>query len=242
MLPMHSCSWWPCSPAMAVDFLFFGAHPDDIEWGVGGALLLLGTGDTSFVLVDMTEGEMGTRGTVEERRTEASAAAGAMGAEARENLCLPDCALADSPENRRAVASAVRRHRPRIVIAPLWEDRHPDHAAAGLIVRNSRLYCGLSTLDDPSPPHSPAAFLYYPLHTFYQPAFVIDTSAVFERKLDLLRTYRSQFVAPAEDFLYRLESRDRYYGSLIGARHGEALVPDRPIRLGNAGELVAFLR
>ena len=227
---------------MPVDVLLIGAHPDDVEWGVGGIALLLGDHGVSLAVVDMTEGEMGSRGTVEERRVEASAAAGTMGAEARENLRLPDCGLIDSPEHRRLVASAIRRHKPRVVIAPLWEDRHPDHAAAGLLVRNSRLFCGLTTFDDANSPHRPAACLYYPIHTFQQPTFVIDTSTVFTRKLELLRTYRSHFVAPAEDFLFRLESRDRYYGSLVGARHGEALVSDQPMRLASVGELFPLLR
>ncbi len=227
---------------MPVDVLLIGAHPDDVEWGVGGVALLLSDHGVSLAVVDLTEGEMGSRGTVDERRVEASAAAGTMGAEARENLRLPDCGLVDSPENRRAVASAIRRHRPKIVIAPLWEDRHPDHAAAGLIVQNSRLFCGLTTFDDANPPHRPDAFLYYPLHTFHRPTFVVDTTTVFARKLDLLRTYRSQFVTPTEDFLYRLESRDRYFGSLVSARHGEALVSDHPVRLTSVADLFPMLR
>jgi N-acetylglucosamine malate deacetylase 1 len=225
-----------------MDVLLVGAHPDDVEWGIGGIALLLSDHGVSIAIVDMTEGEMGSRGTVEDRRVEASAAAGTIGAEARENLRLPDCGLIDSPENRRAVASAVRRHKPRIVMAPLWQDRHPDHAAAGLLVQNSRVLCGLTTFDDGNEPHRPSAFLYYPLHNFHQPTFVIDTSTVFARKLDLLRSFRSQFVAPAEDFLYRLESRDRYYGSLAGARHGEALVADHPIRPASVAELFHLLR
>src|SRR5580704_8568646 len=219
---------------MPVEVLFFGAHPDDVEWGVGGIALLLRDRGISFAIVDLTNGEMGSRGTPEERKIEARSAADSLGA-ARETLNLPDCGLVDSPENRRLVASAVRRHRPRIVVAPLWEDRHPDHAAAGLIVQNSRLYCALKTLDDPNPPHKPGAFLFYPIHKFHQPTYVVDTSPVFERKLELLRTYQSQFVRATSDFLFGLESRDRYYGSQIGVRYGEPLVSDQPIRLGSAG-------
>lgn len=223
------------------DVLLFGAHPDDVEWAIGGIALLLRDSGASMALVDMTNGEMGSRGTVEDRKVEARAAANTLRAVARENLHLPDCGLIDSFESRRLVASAVRRHRPKVVVAPLWEDRHPDHAAAGVIVRNSRLLCGLSTLDDPNPPHRPATFLYYPIHNFYEPTFVADTSGVFERKLELMRTYHSQFVEPAEDFLFRLESRDRYYGSLIGAQHGEALVADRPIAMRSVDRLLSFL-
>ena len=110
------------------------------------------------------------------------------------------------------------------------------------MVQNSRLFCVLKTLDDPNPPHKPAAFLFYPIHKFHQPTFIVDTSPVFERKLDLLRIYRSQFVEPVNDYLFGLESRDRYYGSLIGARHGEALVSDQPIRLGSPGDLLSLLK
>ncbi len=124
----------------------------------------------------------------------------------------------------------------------MWEDRHPDHAAAGLLVQNSRLFCGLKTLEDPNPPHRPSGFLFYPIHKFHQPTFIVDTETVFERKLELLRLYRSQFAHAAGDFLFRLESRDRYYGSSIGAHHGEALVSDQPIRLGSPADLLSLLK
>jgi bacillithiol biosynthesis deacetylase BshB1 len=225
----------------AADVLLFGAHPDDIEWGVGGIALLLRDQGFSLAIADMTNGEMGSRGTPDERKIEANSAADLLGA-TRETLNLPDCGVVDSPENRRLIASAIRRHRPRIVLTPLWEDRHPDHAAAGLIVQNSRLYCALKTLDDPNPPHKPGAFLFYPIHKFHQPTYVVDTSPVFERKLELLRTYQSQFVRATGDFLFGLESRDRYYGSQIGVRYGEPLVSDQPIRLGSAGDLFSLLK
>jgi len=221
--------------AMPVDVLLFGAHPDDVEWGVGGIALLLREREIPFAIVDLTSGEMGSRGTPEGRKLESKSAANSLGA-TRETLCLPDCGLVDTPENRRLIASVIRRYRPKIVVAPLWEDRHPDHAAAGLIVQNSRLFCTLKTLDDPNPPHKPAAFLFYPIHKFHQPTFIVDTTPVFERKLDLLRTYQSQFAPAVGDYLFALESRDRYYGSLIGARHGEALVSDEPIRLEEPGQ------
>jgi len=226
---------------MPVDFLLIGAHPDDVEWGVGGIALLLRDHGISLAIVDLTNGEMGSRGTPGEREVEANSAADCLGA-TRETLNLPDCGLVDSPENRRLIASVIRRYRPKIVVAPLWEDRHPDHAATGLMVQNSRLFCGLKTLDDPNPPHKPGAFLFYPIHKFHQPTFVVDTAPVFDRKLGLLRIYRSQFAPAAGDYLFALESRDRYYGSLIGARHGEALVSDQPIRLGNPGDLFSLLK
>lgn len=227
---------------MPVEVLLFGAHPDDVEWAAGGIALLLRDQGISFGVVDLTEGEMGSRGTVEDRRRESARATQMMGAVVRENLGLPDCGLTDLPEYRRAVASAVRRHRPRIVLAPYWEDRHPDHAAAGLIVRNARLLCGLPALNDGNEPHRPAAFFYYPIHNFVSSPFVIDTSAVYEQKISLMRIYDSQFgrTNPAE-LLYRLESRDRYYGSLVGAAHGEALIIDQALALDGLKALFPLL-
>jgi bacillithiol biosynthesis deacetylase BshB1 len=231
-----------------VDVLLFGAHPDDVEWGLGGFCLLLRERGVSFAIVDLTRGEMGSRGTPAARGAEAEAAAEFLGAAARENLEMPDCGLADVPEMRRQIAAAVRRHRPQLVIAPYWEDRHPDHAAAGMMIRNSALYCMLAKLDDPNPPHKPDAFLYYLLHQVRQPSLVVDTSAVFECKLELMRLHESQFSKTAEefgvlptgvgDYLFGLESRDRFFGSLIGARFGEALVIDRPLRIESLASIL----
>lgn len=230
---------------MSVDLVLFGAHPDDVEWGAGGIALLL-KGKLAFAIVDLTDGEMGSRGTREERAVEAVAAADYAGAVSRESLHLPDCGVVDSLEVRKKIAGVIRRLRPRIVLAPYWKDRHPDHAAAGLAVRNARLFCTLKKSDDPNPPHKPEAFLYYPLNNFRAPTFVVDTTTVFDRKLDLVRLHRSQFSKTAEefgvlahgisDYLFGLESRDRHFGQLIGAHFGEGLIADGPLplRLGSA--------
>jgi bacillithiol biosynthesis deacetylase BshB1 len=236
---------------MPVDIVLFGAHPDDVEWGIGGIAILLG-GKLSFAMVDLTDGELGSRGTPDERKREAAAAAEFLRATGRESLHLPDCGLVDSPDNRRKIAAVVRRFRPQIVLAPYWEDRHPDHAAAGLMVRNSQLYCTLKNSGDPNPPHKPGAFLFYPLNNFQPPTFVVDTSEVFERKLELVRIHGSQFSKTAQefgvlahgvsDYIFGLESRDRYAGSLIGARYGEAILADRPVALRSAGDIVGLLQ
>ncbi len=235
---------------MPVEVLFFGAHPDDVEWGAGGIALLLRDGGVSFVIVDMTKGELGSRGTPEDRKAEAILAAEFMGAQARVNLGLPDGGIQDTPQNRLLVASTIRRYRPKTVVGPLWEDRHPDHAAAGETIRNSALYCTLTKVDDPNPPHRVSNFFYYPLHKAAQAAFVVDTSGVFERKLQLLRLHHSQFGKTAEefgvlpqglgDYLFGLETRDRHYGSLVGARFGEALITDRPVKLPNIKDLLTL--
>ena len=237
---------------MDLDVLLFGAHPDDVEWGAGGTALLMKQQGLRFAFVDLTAGEMGSRGTPEERIAEAKVAADFVGAETRETLPLPDCGLVDAPETRRLIASVIRRYKPRVVMAPYWEDRHPDHAAAGAMVRNSALFCTLRKLDDANPPHKPDLFLYYLLHNFEKPSIVTDISAVYKRKLELLRLHETQFSKTAEqyglvpqgvnDYLYGLESRDRFFGSLIGCRHGEAFVLDRPLPINDFSHLLPGLR
>src|SRR3984885_4098044 len=234
-----------------VDVLLFGAHPDDVEWGAGGTILKLRATGTSFGVVDLTRGEMGSRGTSEERDKEARDAASQMGARFRENLGLPDCGISDSLENRQRVASLIRRYRPKIVLAPYWKDRHPDHAATGRLIRNSAVHCTLKKSNDPNPPHKPSAFLYYLLHHFTRPSMVVDISNVYNQKLELLRLHVSQFAKTAEgfgvlplgmnDYLFGLESRDRFFGSLVGAHHGEALVSEVPLKLGSLNDFLAIL-
>ncbi len=236
---------------MPVDVLIFGAHPDDVEWGAGGIVLLLQEKGISFALIDLTRGEMGSRGTPAERQKEAERAANFLGGVPRENLALADCGLIDKPDHRMLVADLVRRYRPSLVLAPYWEDRHPDHAAAGQMVRNSRLFCTLKKSGSPHPPHKPKAFLYFLLHHYTKPSFVVDVSDVYQRKLELLRLHESQFGKTAEqfgvvsqghgDYLFALESRDRFFGSLIGKRHGEALVSEQPIALSNLSDLLTLL-
>ena len=234
-----------------VDVLLFGAHPDDVEWGAGGTVLLMQQQGVSFAFIDLTAGEMGSRGTPEERDLEAKAAANFCGAAARETLNLPDCGLVDTPETRRLIARTIRRYKPRIVMAPYWEDRHPDHAAAGSMVRNAQLFCTLRKLDDANPPHKPALFLYFLLHNYEKPSFVTDISSVYERKLKLLRLHVTQFSKTADenglvplglsDYLFGLESRDRFFGSLIGCHHGEAFVQERPLRLNDFSQFLRLL-
>ncbi len=231
-----------------MEVLLIGAHPDDVEWGAGGIALLLKRERVSFAIVDLTKGEMGSRGTPAEREVEAEQAAAFLGAAERENLAMPDGGLEDTPQTRMRIAREIRKHRPSLVLAPYWEDRHPDHAAAGLMVKNAALYCTMRKADTENAPHKPAAFLFYLLHNFRQPSLVVDISEVYEQKLELMLLHESQFSRTAtefglvpqgmSDYLYGLESRDRFFGSLIGVHHGEALVSDRPLALSSLSRLV----
>ena len=212
--------------------------------------LLLAEAGVSFAVVDLTRGEMGSRGTPEERAVEAQKAAAFLGGAPRENLSLPDCGLSDTPEARMRVAEMIRKYRPEIVLAPYWKDRHPDHSAAGRMLRNSALYCTLTKSGSAYAPHKPKAFLYYLLHHVCNPSFVVDISRLYERKLALMKLHATQFGKTADelglaahgmsDYLYGLESRDRYFGSLIGKHHGEGLMIDRPLPLASLANLPVF--
>lgn len=233
---------------MPVDVLLFGAHPDDVEWGAGGIALRLQERGISFAIVDLTRGEMGSRGTPAEREEEARRAADFLGGVPRENLGMPDCGLVDTPDARQRIADVIRQYRPNTVLAPYWKDRHPDHVAAGLTVRNAALSCTLKNSKSKHAPHKPGNFLYYLLHHFARPSFVVDVSDIYERKMRLLNLHASQFSKTAQefgvlpqgpgDYLFGLESRDRFFGSLIGARHGEALVSDRPIAIRDPNSIL----
>jgi bacillithiol biosynthesis deacetylase BshB1 len=232
---------------MQVDVLIFGAHPDDIECGVGGIALLLRNQGITFGIVDLTKGEMGSRGTPEERVREAEESAKFLGACFRENLNMGDCALVDTIESRKCIASAIRKYKPRLVLAPFWDDLHNDHIAAGLMVRHSSIYCSISKLESPYSPHKPEIFMYYLLHKYEHPTFVVNISDVFDQKLQALRMYKSQFAKTAEeynvipvgigDYIFHLESRNRYFGSLVNVKFGEALITENPIRLDTLFDL-----
>ena len=231
---------------MEVEVLLFGSHPDDVEWGAGGTVLTLRAKGTSFGLIDLTRGEMGSRGTSQERDKEAQDAATWMGARFRENLDLHDCGITDSVENRKLIASVIRRYRPKLVLAPYWKDRHPDHAATGRLIRNAAVYCTLKKSDDSNPPHKPSSYLYYLLHHFKHPSVVVDISNVYQDKLELVRVHASQFAKTAEgfgvlplgmnDYIFGLESRDRFFGSLISVHHGEAFISEIPLKLASLSD------
>lgn len=221
-----------------VDYLAFAPHPDDAELCAGGLILLAKARGQRVVVVDMTAGEGGSRGTADGRAEEASAAAKMMGLVARENLGLPDTRVEVDTASLDAVAAAIRRWRPRVVLGPCLEDRHPDHIACAELVR--RAYYGATLKRGPGqplPPHRPDVWVQYFGHLEPTPSFIVDISSVWEERLDLARCFMSQVgtTKPGEpetnigqpDFFRRLEARCAYWGSRIGARYGEPYRVDR---------------
>lgn len=217
-----------------VDILAFGAHPDDIEIGCGGTLIKLHEAGYSLALVDLTRGEMGTRGNAETRRLEAEAASSLVGAEARLNLGLPDGVLDSSPEAKRQIVRAVRRFRPRIALLPFWEDRHPDHAHASSLVYDALFLSGLPRYETGQTAHRPIQLLHYMGWQEFAPTFIVDISSQFERKMESIFAYKTQFLADASDdpethltaaaTHRKMKARMAYFGSLIGVRYGEGFL------------------
>lgn len=217
-----------------VDVMAIGAHPDDIELGCGGTLIKMREMGYSIVLVDMVRGEMATRGTIETRRAEAAEAARIIGAVARENLELQDGNIHLSPDAKYRVARVVREYRPKLVFLPYYEDRHPDHYHASMVAYEGIFMGGLSRFETGQPPYRPPKILYYMGWYEFEPTFIVDITAQFERKMEAIYAYSTQF-KPGDDFYpqtrltsreyhWGLQSRMAYYGSLIGVNYGEGFL------------------
>ena len=215
-----------------VDLLAVAAHPDDVELTSAGTLMKMIDAGYSAGLLDLTEGEMGTRGTPEVRADEAEAARGVIGARFRANLGLGDARLTASVENRLAVAQAIRDTRPRTVILPYWEGRHPDHYTAATLGYEACYAAGLKKADLDGAPHRPHTILYSTMyHHDAPPSFAVDITPYFERKLEAIRCFESQFggdmsevvtVYPAWARLVdRIRTECRFYGHRIGVEYAE---------------------
>jgi bacillithiol biosynthesis deacetylase BshB1 len=223
----------------AFDVVAIGAHPDDVELQMGGTVLLLRALGYSVALVDLTRGEMGTRGTAEIRALEAEKAAGLLGVAERRTLDLGDGHLEVNDASKDAVIRVYREFRPTIVLAPWIEDRHPDHGAAGRLAASCAFLAGLARWETGQAPHRPRQVLHAMFHTVLEPSIVVDTTAWFEQKRAAVLAFESQFHNPASteretyisspDFFHWWEGRQRYFGQMIGARYGEGFRIAGPI-------------
>ncbi len=225
---------------MTVDVLAVGAHPDDVELGIGGTLHKLVQQGLCVGILDLTQGEMGTRGTVEERLAEATEAATVLGVARRENAQLPDAGLHNTPDQQRVVIEHLRSFRPRVLFAPMAPDRHPDHEAAHHLVRDANFFSGLARIEGTREPHrTPQVYFYHPYFEAAMPQLIVDISAHFEVKQAALRAHASQFFNPAytgpstfiasESFWQTIQTRAAYWGSRINAAYGEALYCTQPL-------------
>ncbi|MGI8746514.1 MAG: bacillithiol biosynthesis deacetylase BshB1 [Bryobacteraceae bacterium] len=224
----------------ALDVLAIAAHPDDVEQTCGGALIrTAGMGYRTGVL-DLTAGDMGSRGTPEIRVKESEIAASHMLLAWRGNMHLPDARLENTSSVRMSLAGEIRNLRPRVVVLPYWEGRHPDHYRASEIGYEACFLAGLRKLDDSTEPHRPDKILYSSLYANVTPSFVVDISAEFERRMAALFSYESQYgeqhdatqLFPSQtEIRDRLAGIARFYGNLIGVKYGEPFVVRETLRI-----------
>jgi len=233
------------------DILVAAPHPDDAELCCGGLLLKARNAGLRTAVIDLTQGEMGTRGTVKTRREETAAASKLLKLAARENLKLPDGHLEDNKTLRTALVRALRKYRPRLFLIPHWEDQHPDHAAVGQAGLYAAWLCGAPRYDAASAkgvtsaqkkPYRPPHVLHYNNRYGIQAGLVIDISEVMEQKLALVSCYKTQFgPGPAksgprtrlsdEGFFEFLKGMHAFYGYQAGVAYGEAYCTKSPLRL-----------
>jgi bacillithiol biosynthesis deacetylase BshB1 len=217
---------------MQLDLLAIAAHPDDVELTCGGTVLKMAQRGYKVGILDLTKGEMGTRGTPEVRLREAAAAARLLGVRYRANLGLPDAHLELNDESKLAVAQKIRELRPHAVILPYWEGRHPDHYNASKIAYEGCFWAGLKRLRLEGEPFRPFKVMYSTVYCDVRPTFVVDISAQFERRRRAILCYASQFKPPKSEKgskvylpLDKLEDETnliaRYYGRMAGVRYAE---------------------
>ncbi|MBZ5596123.1 MAG: bacillithiol biosynthesis deacetylase BshB1 [Acidobacteriia bacterium] len=217
---------------MSLDILAIAAHPDDVEQTCGGTLIKMAEKGYRTGVLDLTAGDMGTRGTPEQRIEESLAAAKIMLVGHRDNLHFPDARLENTISARMTLAVKIRETRPRVVILPYWEGRHPDHYRAAELGYEACFLAGLKKLDEYSEPHRPYKILYSSIYANVTPSFVVDISAQFERRMAALLSYRSQYgggeggeLFPDEkEIRERLGAVARFYGNLVGVKYGEPFV------------------
>ncbi len=234
-----------------LDALFIGAHPDDVELFAGGLIALLAGKGYHIGILDLTEGERSSRGTPEARREETKRATEILGVESRITLNLGDTLLLETDRNMREIVSALRRLKPGIAFCQYPDDRHPDHVKAAHLAQQAVFYSRLKNYPSDEEPFYIPGYVYYigNIISPVQPTFIVDITETFERKIEALKAYNTQFFNPgfkdvptyisSEQFFSFIDVRARYYGGMIGVKYGEAYLLDRPIR---SSDPIEFLK
>jgi bacillithiol biosynthesis deacetylase BshB1 len=231
---------------MKLDVLAIAAHPDDVELGCSGTLCKLVAQGRKVGILDLTRGELGSRGTAETRRTEAAEAAAIMGVSVRENLGLPDGFFGNTEAEQRAVITVLRRFQPAIVLGNAPDDRHPDHGRGAKLVRDACFLSGLRRIETAyngaAQQHwRPAKVLHYIQDRYLPPALVVDISPYWDQKLKAIQSFKTQFFDAASkepetyisrsNFLDFIRSRAREMGHKIGAEYGEGFISVEPLKI-----------
>jgi N-acetylglucosamine malate deacetylase 1 len=239
---------------MKLDILAIAAHPDDIELGCAGTLLASVAQGRRIGIVDLTRGELGTRGTPEIRAAEAEAAAKILGAELRDNVGLPDGFFQNDKEHQLALIPYIRKYQPDIVLANAQEDRHPDHGKGANLIYDACFLSGLrqiTTFDEFGNPQAawrPKFIYHFTQDRYIKPDFVVDITPYWKKKEEAIRAFRSQFYDPSSpepnsyisspEFLEFVEARSKEYGHYIGVKYGEGFTTRRIIGIDNIWSLI----
>jgi bacillithiol biosynthesis deacetylase BshB1 len=240
---------------MKLDILAIGVHPDDVELGCSGVLLNEARNGKATGIVDLTQGELGTRGTIETRYAEAAAAAVILGVKLRENLKFRDGFFKNDEEHQLQLIRVIRKYRPEIVIGNILDDRHPDHGRAGHLIADACFLSGLTkieTKDDEGKLQEkwrPKFVLHYMQDWYHEPDLLVDISDVFEQRMESVKAYTTQFgvldddgepqtYISTPDFLDSVVARARMLGKRIGVKYAEGFITEKKIGIRSLDSLV----
>ncbi|MET3877514.1 bacillithiol biosynthesis deacetylase BshB1 [Chitinophaga sp. OAE865] len=239
---------------MKLDILAIAVHPDDVELGCAGTLMIHAQQGMKVGVVDLTRGELGSRGTPELRAQEAQAAAKIMGLEVRENLGLADGFFRNDTMEQMAIITAIRKYRPEIVLANAMDDRHPDHGRAGKLIADSCFLAGLRKIETTADGQAqeawrPKQVFHFLQDRYHQPDFVIDITPVMERKLEAIKSFSSQFLAPKDHepqtyisgsgFFDSVIYRAKMLGKMVGVEYAEGYTSAKMIGIRSLADVIS---
>lgn len=233
---------------MKLDILAFGVHPDDVELSCAGTLLVEQKNGKKTGIIDLTAGELGTRGSAETRKAESAAAAGILGVEIRENLEMADGFFQNDEAHQRKVITAIRTFKPEVVLCNAPEDRHPDHGRSSKLVADAAFLSGLMKIetrikDSVQQAWRPKYVFRYIQDRMLQPDFVIDITDVFDQKIEAIKAYSTQFnngnvsepqtYISTPDFLDSVIYRHKWFGKMIGVKYAEGFISEKMVGFKN---------
>lgn len=239
-----------------LNILAIGVHPDDVELGCSGTIINEIKKDKKVGILDLTQGELGTRGTIETRYKEAATASAIMGVQVRENLKMRDGFFKNDETHQLQLIAAIRKYQPDIVLANVLHDRHPDHGRAGKLIADSCFLSGLAKIEtkdekgNPQQRWRPAYVLHYIQDWYHEPDLLVDITAVFEQRMEAIKAYGTQFHLGAEsqegpqtyistpDFLDSVVARARMFGKRIGVKYAEGFITEKKIGIQNLDALI----
>ena len=238
---------------MKLDLIAFGVHPDDVELSCAGVLLVEKNNGKKIGIIDLTQGELGTRGDAETRLKEAAAAAKILGVEIRDNLGMADGFFQNDEAHQRKIIESLRNYQPEIILCNAISDRHPDHGRSAKLVEDAAFLSGLGkveTMKDGLKQNHwrPKYVLHYIQDRFLQPNFVVDITSVFEQKLEAIKAYSSQFNSSnadgpqtyisTPDFLDSVVYRHKWFGKMIGVKYAEGFISNKMIGVNSFDALI----